>query len=725
MTRSTTRRAFALSAAVSALSAGLAAAPAFAQDGEEADNDVIVVTAQRREQSILDVAASVSALGEEALDSRGVARLDDVASIFPNVYVNTGNGLRSTVITIRGIASEPNNPGVDQSVGVFVDGVYQSRPTSINTSLYDLERIEVIRGPQGALYGKNTIAGALNIITQGPGEEPSFDTVVSVGNYDAVNLFAAGDVIFSPKARARVSLSSQTRSGFIENTATGDDLDDQNEISGRITFVAEPSDALTVTLRADAASNDTNAGATEILDNGPLAGTPFADADPEDRIIAQDFNTVQERDVFGGSVQLDWALGGGTLTSLTAYREFEWYNANDNDFTVLNQLRSGITEDQDQISQELRFTSALGERFNYIVGAFYIRETLDTIANAVIGPDLGVYPDETPADIFADLVTTSYAVFGQGELFLSEEFSITTALRYSSDEKEITHSVTGDPFGLFSPDIAPRTITRTDEEFTPSVSLNWHPSDRFLAYASYGRGYKSGGFNAFSITPTNNAEYDPEFVNSYEIGLKTSVADGAIYLAGSVFMLDYTDLQVNQLVLVGGIPSFTTSNAASAEATGFELEANWSVSDALSLSASYSYIDASFDDFTNATSSGDDYTGNTLPQSPEHTFSVAGDLRAPVADGVAFIAHADVSYRSELFFSPENDPVLAEDATTLLNARAGFSFKEDRWTLLAWGRNLTDETYAVGRANGVIIPGQRTQNLGAPLTWGVEIRGQF
>lgn len=687
--------------------------------------ETIVVTAQKREQSILEVPVAVSAVSAEALEAAGVTRLDDLSSAFPNVYLNTNNSLRTTSISIRGVASNPNNPGVDQGVGVFVDGVYQSRPTTINTNIYDLERVEVIRGPQGALYGKNTIAGAVNLISKLPGEKSGIEGAVSIGDYDAVTMFGAADLVVSDSARARVSVSSQRRSGFTENAVTGTDLDDVDGTSFRFAVVLDPSENFSVILRGDAAEDRTNMGPNEILSNGVLAGTPLADADPEDRTVSNDFDSVQNRDLWGTSLQADWTLDAGTLTSLTAFREYQWYNAADNDFTVLNQLRSGITEEQNQFSQELRFTSEKGERFDYLVGAYYLKESLSTVSNAVIGPDLGVYPAETPIDIFADLETTSYAAFGQLNYHFNPQFGLTAAIRASKDQKDVVHSSIGDPFGAILQTSPVRTLSREDEEWTPSISLNWTPADNMLLYASYARGYKSGGYNVFSISPTNDNEYRPEFVNNYELGAKSTLAGGAVYVAAAAFFLDYTDLQVNQLVNVGGVPTFTTSNAAEAESWGVELEATWEATDALRFTAAYGYLNGEFSDFQNATSSGADYSGNRLPEAPEHSLSLNGDYRNRLSDTLDFVAHADTSYRSELYFSPGNDPDYSQDAVTLVNSRIGIAASDDSWSLMLWGRNLTDETYAISRSAGVIIPGQQIQSLGAPRTWGVELRARY
>lgn len=704
-------------AAASVLALGVAA-PALA-------SDVIVVTAQKREQSIIDVPAAVSAVSAEQLQNAGVARLDDLASSFPNVYINTDNSLRTTTITIRGISSNPNNPGVDQGVGVFVDGVYQSRPTTINTNVYDLERVEVIRGPQGALYGKNTIAGAINMISKLPGDATSVEGAVNLGNFDALALFGAADIVLNDAVKARFSVSSQRRDGFTENLVTGSDLDDVDELSGRFAIVLQPAESLQLIWRGDMAENRTNMGSSEVLANGVLSGTPLADAAPDDRIVANDHDTVQDRDLWGTSLQADLTLGAGVLTSLTAYRNYQWLNAADNDFTALNQLRSGIREDQEQVSQELRFASNLGERFDYLFGGYFLNEKLDTVSNAVIGPDLGVYPTETPIDIFANLETTSYALFAQGGYRFNDQFGLSAAIRWSKDEKEVTHSSSGDPFSILLPTSPERSISREDSEWTPSASLNWTPNDNALVYASYSRGYKSGGYNAFSITPTDDAEYAPEFVNSYEIGAKSSFADGAVYVAAAAFLLDYKDLQVNQLINVGGVPTFTTSNAAKAESWGIELEGSWRPVDQLDLGVSYGYLNGEFDDFQNATSGGDDYSGNRLPEAPKHTLSVNGDFRQPLSGAIDFVGHADMTYRSALFFDASNNPDFVQDGVALVNLRAGLAASDDSWSIVMWARNLTDETYAVSRSGGVIIPGQQIQSLGAPRTWGVELRGRF
>lgn len=698
----------------------LSAAPA--AHAQSAVDEEIVVTAQRREQAITDVAGSVSAMGGDELADRGVERIDDITSAFPNVYINTQNGFRSTEITVRGISSEPNNPGIDQAVGVFIDGVYQSRPTTINTSVYDLARIELIRGPQGALYGRNTIAGAINFITQEPGRAPSADFAISAGDYGALTIYAGSDIVLGPQASLRISASSQERDGYTENTFTGTDLDNVDEVGGRATFVLDATDALRFTLRADTASDRTNAGALEVLDNGGFTGSPFADDDPEDRRVAWNVDSRQDRDVWGASIQADWSIGGGEITSLTAYREYQWWNVQDNDYTILDMLRSGIAEDQSQFSQEVRFTSDLGGAFDYIVGAYYSEEDLDTVAHATIGPDIvPLYVNGEVARIFADLSVTSYALFGQGTYHFNDQWSLTGAIRFSRDEKEITHSVVSDPFAVFGASQAERSLSRSDEEATPSVSLNWEPSPSSLLYASYSRGYKSGGYNAFSITAGDDAEFQPEFVDSYELGYK--IQSGALYFASSVFWLDYTDLQVNQLRVVSGVPTFTTSNAASAEAYGLELEARWEPTDNFSLAGSYAYLDASFDDFVDATSGGADYSGNVLPQAAEHTLSISADYSVPISGQLAFIMHGDASYRSSIYYGPSNNADFSQDGYTLLNARLGLDF--GAWRVVAWGRNLTDEVYSLYRGAGVIDPTQQLQSLGAPRTWGVELRGEF
>ncbi len=703
-----------------------AAAPEISRaQSASATLEEIVVTAQRRESNLQSIPAAVSAVTADTLRAAGIVRIENLANSVPNVYINTGASLRATVITVRGISSNPNNPGVDPAVGVFVDGVYQGRPTTMNSSLYDLDRVEFLRGPQGALYGKNTIAGAINFITKLPTPEFTGEVHLGYGNYNQQLAHAAvSGPLGSERLTARLSGSYQKRDGYMDNTATGNELEDADETGGRLALAFAATDTLNLILRADTARNRTASGASEVFLNGAFTGAPFADANPFDRKVANDRDARGDRDQSGVSLQADWDTALGVVTSITAYRQFDWENMNDNDFSVLNMLSSGISEDYTQFSQELRLVSKGGSKFDYVAGLYYEDQSLDTISTAIVGPDLGIYPDEVTGEIFGDVSSDGWAVYAQGTYRFSDQWSVSAGLRYSDEQKDVTHSQVGDPFQVLLPTYPQRKVSRDDSQTSPSVSLNWTPSENVLAYASYAQGFKAGGFNVFSITPTDDAAYEPELVDSYEIGLKTTLLEGAARLNIALFTLTYDDLQVNQLVLVGGVPQYQTSNAATAESKGAEVEFLWQATEALQLSAAYGYTDANFDSFRNATAQGDDYSGNVLPLAAENALNAALQYQAPVFGDYVLSARLEANWRDDVFFEPSNDPLATQDSYTTIDARISLAAAAG-WSVGLWGRNLSDEDYALDRRAGVIVPGQYTHQLAPPLTYGIEVGFEF
>ncbi|MEI9995589.1 MAG: TonB-dependent receptor [Rhizomicrobium sp.] len=698
-------------------------APAFA-----AEVETVVVTAEKRSQDIQSVPASISALSAEDIKNAGITRFQDFAATLPNVYIDERN-LRTTAISIRGIVSETNNPGIDQAVGVFVDGVYMGRPTTINTSLADIDRVEVIRGPQGTLYGKNTIAGAINVITALPGDAFDARATVDGGDYGYfLGTVSAGGPI-SDTVGGRISGTYERRDGFVKNTVTGTSLDDVNSLSARAAFTYKPADDLEFILRGDIAKDRTNSGAYDVLNNGALAGSPLADSNPNDRKIAENLDTVQNRDVWGTSLEANWSPGFGTLTSITAYRGFEWRNFADNDYTVLDLESSGINERQTQFSEELRFASPTGEALEYIVGLYYFNQQLDTDALATAGPDLAAlipgYPYTNPEDITitGNVGTREFSVFGQLTYNVTDALSVTAGLRYADEHKTLIHSEIADPFQILAQTQAVRAIKMPESNLSPSANVAYKIDDDLRVYASYGRGFKSGGFNAFSVTPTDDARYKPEQVDSYEVGVKSEWFDRKLLFDVSAFHMDYRNLQVNQLLNVGGLPQFVTSNAAKAVSQGVETQVTAQPYDWLGLTLGYGYLDAHFSDYRHATPADDDYTDNRLVKAPGHTLSLASQIQAPITSGLDFTWHTELTYRSRYFFDTANQ--YDQGPLTLVNMRIGLADSDGQWEATLWARNLFDTEYAIDRTAGAIVPGQVIQALGAPRTVGIEIRTKF
>ncbi|MBO9499573.1 MAG: TonB-dependent receptor [Novosphingobium sp.] len=707
--------------------ASLAASAAQAQTGGDAAPaasdtlDEIVVTAERRETRLLDTPIAVTAFGAQDLADRDVTRIEDLAGSIPGVYVDQ-RSLRTQTIAIRGLSADLNNPGLDQSVGIYVDGVYLGRATPGNASLFDLERIEVLRGPQGTLYGKNTIAGAINYVTRLPGDTLRGTIDAGYGNYNAVELRAAISGPLAEGISAGIAGAVDRRDGFTYNIATKTRQDDLDALALRGTLRFQPSADLDIILRGDVSRDRTNSGASDVLSNGAFAGTPFADASPTDRRVNQDLDPVQNRDAWGLSAEIDWKAGGGTLTSLSALRGYKWHNFADNDYTTRDMLSSGIDETQRQFSQEIRYAGSAGG-LTYMLGGYYFHQTLDTASISTVGPALGIYPTPVNATIVGDVTTDSYAAFAHGDYAFSDTLSLTAGLRYTSEKKKLVHQQTGDPLGILLGTYARRTLDRSEDDLSPSASLNFKPAKDVLLYASYARGFKSGGFNVFSVSPTNDARYAPEHVDSYEIGLKASLFAGHGRIAVDAFRMDYANLQVNQLVNVGGVPRFMTSNAASARSRGVEVEFALRPVAGFDLSATYAYLDANFIDYRGATSSGADYTGHVLARAPKHSGSLAAQYSAPVAGALELFLRGQMTVRSRIYFAADN--AFAQGNVALFDARVGVHQSKQGWGLYAWGRNLGNRDYAIARSGGAIVPGQTIQSLGSPRTYGLQATFDF
>ncbi|HVK79676.1 MAG TPA: TonB-dependent receptor, partial [Verrucomicrobiae bacterium] len=389
---------------------------------------------------------------------------------------------------------------------------------------------------------------------------------------------------------------------------------------------------------------------------------------------------------------------------------------------TLDILASGIREEQRQFSQELRFASADHGPFEYVVGLYYFNQDLETQARLIAGVDLGVYPYDVEGSIFADVDTDSYAAFAHGTYRLSDTLSLTGGLRYTREEKTVLHSQQGDPLQLLLPNIAPRSISMSEENLSPTIGLNYEPNDDLFLYATFAQGYKSGGFNVFSISPTDDAEYEPEHVNNYEIGAKSEFFDRRLQIDVSAYYLDYRNLQASQLLLINNLAVFQTSNAARARSVGAEISVMARPTAELTLAATYGYNEATFPSYPNATSTGADYTGHTLPRAPQNNASFSAQYERPLFGDVSLFARGELSHRSKIFFAADN--IHSEDPVTLFNARLGLQ-SSDGWGVYLWGRNLTDVDYAIYREAGAIVPGQVIESLAAPQTFGLEVRGRF
>jgi iron complex outermembrane receptor protein len=703
--------------------------------------ETVVVTAQKKAENAQDVPISISVFGADALEASGVTRLADFIAQAPNVYINFNDSIRATAISVRGILSDPNSVGIDPSVGVYVDGVYMARPTTVNTAMYDLERVEVLRGPQGTIFGKNTIGGAMSFVSKLPTDQAEVSLGLDYGNFNAATVTLIGN---TPKIgdslAIRGAVQYQQRDGLLENLA-GPDNNDVNNINARISALYDVSDTLSLILRADAARDRTHDGANEILVPSPLyARAPFnspQDVNPWDRVINDSPSAFQDRDLWGISAEANWRVSGGTFTSITAYRAFDWNNFQSSNKSAFDIFGTGIKEDQSQLSQELRFAGNAGDRLNYLLGVYYDQQEMDAEAWARVGKDvfavfglpLGSNPTPGVGYIDIGLESESYAGFGQLEVRATDRLKLIAGLRYTSEEKSISHQLFADPTGQFVPNTPRVTDSRTDEEATWLTSATWSFSDDVVGYVTYSHGFKSGGYNAFSFSLLQAdgtlAEFDPEYVDNYEVGVKTTLLDGRLRLNADVFYMDYQDLQVNQLIQnAQGIINYQTSNAAKAISKGGELEIMARLAAGLDVTLGYGYTDASYDSFRGATPAGADFSGNTLPQSPKHSLSATTQYLYPVSEQWNFLGRAEYTYRSERYSDAANSPQIMGDSYGLVNLRLGVEEASGGMSLTLWARNLLDKDYAVVRGFGssAFAPGAIGQSVGNERMYGIEYR---
>lgn len=713
----------------------------------------ILVTAQLRTQNLQDVPLSVSAFSADYLEDSGVIRLEDLADFIPNMNYTTNGSIRATQITIRGIVSDANNVGVDQTVGVYVDGVYMGRPTTINSGIYDLESVEVLRGPQGTLYGKNVIAGAIKFETKRPQKEFGGEAALNYGNYDNRVLYGALNIpLIDDKLLLRVSAQSENRDGYIENKA-GPDNNDANNENARFALLFNATDDLSLLWRADWARDRTHQGAAELKVVSPIyadapfnvvPGTPYyVKDDAFDYKIADAPSSTQDRDLWGTSLEVSWALGGGELTSITAYRQYKWENYQTSDFSPFDIFGTGIDEKQKQYSQELRFSADIGDSMEYVVGAYYFYQDLNAEPTSYVGDDvfslpafgsqpLGSFPGPSIGKLLPNVNSDSYAVFGQLQYHLTDKIDLIGGLRYTNEQKSIDYSVEADNLIVFPIDPPTKTANMSENVVSPMASIIYSFNDEVNSYFTYSEGFKVGGFNAFDFDFANDdgsvPEFDPEYADNYEVGIKSSLLDDRVRLNVAAFYTDYKDLQVVQkLEGDNGLFFFRTSNAAKAEIYGFEMELSALVAEGLQVNFIYGYSKPEYKDFIADEQSGEDYSGNTMVLAPEQNAGIATQYQRPIASGWDFLGRVEYSYMSETYSDQANTRALRNGSYSVLNTRLSVENTELGLRITAWVNNALEEEYTKGRAFGsdTFSPGALQYVVGDPRTYGLELTYSF
>jgi len=713
------------------------------QPGVAVTLEEIVVTAQKRAESLQDVSVAVSAVNGDRLSDGQIGNAEDLQAIVPNISV--GNDFAQAKLFIRGIGLSSSFAGVDPSVALHVDGAVVSQSYAQLGSFFDLERVEVLRGPQGTLYGRNATGGTFNLITRKPTEELEGYGRVTVGNYDKILLEGAISGPISDSIQGRIAFRSDDRSGFGENTRTGADIDDANKraLRGHLNF--DVSDTVNLLLSTEwSDEDDAGLGLKFVRESFP--GQPFPLSAPgaggfatDKRDIASEIDYRNDRSTWALNAELSVELNDSwSLKSISNYRDLEVLLLQDLDISsnFNDDVQNNVVESE-QLSEELQFIYD-DERLHGLVALYYFQEELwnrNNIGFASDNIDTGGFPlfANTQAVLFTgDIDIEALGLFANFTYDITDAVALKLGGRYSRETRD-ADTLNKLDFSHFGPAATNRTLTFSDKEtftdFSPTVGLDWHLNEDVLLYAVYSEGFKSGAIQGGQLTPITK----PETIENFELGLKGTFLDGQLRVNGSAFSYEITDLQQDRTFSTGTAGGFFSlfENAAEAKGEGVELELNWLVNDRFRMDGYVSVLNAEYEDYV-TTNNLDasipapqiQLKGNSMRQAPELSWSLHGEYEIPLTTGAMLTIGAEAAFKDEQYFTEFNDEVTSADDYTLYSANIKYTSEDQKFFVNLWGKNLTDEevysgmfVIATGRTiGGALLP---------PRTYGLTVGYDF
>lgn len=691
------------------------------QAGASEALEEITVTARRREESLQEVPIAVSAFSGQQLKEVGAVDITALSNYTPNVQLEVSRATNTTLTAyIRGIGQQDPVAGWEGGVGIYLDDVYLARPQGTVFDIYDVERIEVLRGPQGTLYGRNTIGGAVRYVTKRLSRETELSVQASLGTYSQADLILKGSTPVSDTFRIGGTLAMFTHDGWGDYLVTGEENADKDILAGRVSMEWEPSDALFVRLFGDYSVDDSTSRQGHRLLPGP-AGEPVLDDVWDTRagisqLPASTGGLSPEATQGGIALEVDWTLNDQLkLKSITASRSDRTESWIDFDNLAVDYFDAPVVYDNEQFSQEFQFTYE-GERLAGIFGLYYLD------ANAFDAFDVVIFSSVTSFTL-GDYDTKAWAGFFDFTYDINERWNVSFGGRYTEDERTArvvreTFLGLGSPYfgndGAISITVPSEGVpefngNRTDSEFTPRVSVGFAPSDEHNLYLSYSEGFKGGGFDprgAYNV-PAVREGFAPETVESIELGAKSVWADGRLTTNVAVFMMDYTDVQIPGSILLdndgdGEVDGFAgkVTNAGGAEVSGFEIEAVARFTDRFTATLALGVIDADYTEWLEAAT--DPGTGEPIlvdisdqrefQNTPETTLSANLRYELPLGPG-ALALLGGISYRDSTYQFEIPNPLTNQPSFTLYDLSAVWSSDDGKYELGLHGRNLGDEEY--------------------------------
>jgi iron complex outermembrane receptor protein len=679
--------------------------------------DVVVVTAQKREQVLKDVPISMTVLGQGALERGRVNGLDDLQNLVPGISMESQSGYNT--VTIRGVGGGGLNAGFDPRTGVYVDGIFMGQAAALRQPLFDVQQVEVLRGPQGYLFGRNTVAGAINITTTEPGK--SFEGSVRgvIGSSGTKEVYATMSGPLSENVRAKISLASEAHDGFTNNLFNGQQLDDLKRETVRAQLLVQASQDLKLSVSADAST------AKQYVTYGENLAAKL----PK-RTANLNVPNLENNELSGVSGTATYTLAGGSMiTAIVGQRTTKQEAKGDQEVGPADFLSTHYFDDSVQNSQELRIASPNKGGLRYVAGIFHLSETATGDRKAFLGVDSPV-----PGGLVkhAEKVTTdSNAIFGSVDYDITPALVLNLGARYTQETKDVRFDLGSTPgFLAGALGVGTRAAyadSRVEGKLSPSAGLTYALNKNQNIYSKYSRGFKSGGWNTDFVNNEGaaNPAFDTETVDSFELGTKGSAMGGQLSYDLAVFTSKFKDFQVFQYVaLAGGGSSINLRNAAEVDSRGLEGSLSMRVTKNLDVGAQFSATKATFKSFSTCSPTVD-CSGNQLPYSPDFTAGITAKYGLPAPDmGGKFDLYGEYSYHGESFGDPTNDAALYKiPSRSLVNTRVTFTPDSSRWEYSLWARNLFDNDAVALR--GRLFTGIYIDRRIDPRVVGLEVKYNF
>lgn len=745
-------------AAMGAITSAAYAQDAQAQDAEPISSvEDIIVTARRTEESAQKTPLSLTAFSGATLERAGAQQVTDLQGAVPNLNLVQGRGSsNSTNIYIRGVGQPDALQTFDPAVGVYVDDVYYSRIRGSQFDLLDLERVEILRGPQGTLYGKNTIGGAMKLVSRRPGQEFRARASAAYGDYDLMEVQGAISGPVTDTLALGLSVLHSERGGYVVDPVTGAEYNDKNTSAARASLAWDPTSTFRIDLNVDYSKDDAGMTVGQATNSLTYLGYgvayPVATPTPEYNFKTRTTPGLPNEtrlETWGTALRMTWDLSDAlTLKSITSYRELNTDDYIDFDATQLEIADALVAVDQKQTSQELQLTYDSGP-LTAVGGLYYLKEDVsshqESYNDDLLGP---LYGNATFIRYIDDaLETTSKAAYANVSYAVTDALRVSAGVRYTKEEKDYARSTSvvssfllgGLPILNTSYAFAPPTGEYEDTSIM--LSADYQLSPDAMVYARYSQGFKSGGFNGRANSATEATEYQPETADSFEVGAKTQYWDNRLRLNLAAFMTKYDDFQARvsgiEVPPGGGVPTPVLSviNAGSLDIFGFEVEGVLAPMRGLTLDTQIGFLDADYKEFNDArfTAFGGSRAFQDPAFSPKWTVRVGGQYEWTLDGGSSVTFGAAAKYRSRMALAVDNTlintdtelPGMYQDSYWLYDARVVWSDAADRYSVGLYGQNLADEVYKTDAQEFSSIGNIRTAYYGAPRTWMVKVTAKY